>query len=125
MITSNLPPVIVSSRCRRTKSFKASVLLWLFRILWVSHGHRLEVERRGCGRSSGSIRWSGPMPRFPFLGSRTRCRASRGQRMQDVDGPAEIQALPQVTVVQSNHAVLHADSAVSIPLFGLDVGHPI
>src|SRR5881397_1504401 len=63
--------------------------------VWVSHGHRLEFERLGCGRSSSSIRWSGHMPRFTFFGSRTRSRASRGQRTQDVDRPAEIQALPE------------------------------
>src|SRR2546428_11876897 len=41
------------------------------------------------------VRWSGPMPRFTFFGSRPRSRASRGQGMQDVDRPAEIQALPE------------------------------
>src|SRR5436309_11851035 len=48
-----------------------------------------------AGARASSIRWSGPMPRFTFFGSRTRSRGLRGQGMQNVDGPAEIQALPQ------------------------------
>ncbi len=56
----------------------------------------LELERlaqRALSRST----WPGPVdgPRFPFFGSRARSRTVRGQGVQDVDRPAEIQPLPE------------------------------
>jgi len=55
----------------------------------------LELERL-AQRTLRRSTWPGPVdgPRFPFFGSRARSRALRGQGVQDVDRPAEIQALP-------------------------------